>query len=295
MRSRALAFGCLIIGGALAMIGTSQPWWRAAGEGVVVRFSGTEATGGLSQALAIVALAGTLLMLALRTCGRRVIGGLLLLVGVTIAAVGGFRRQPNADTVRTEVREVSLADAFHVDATAWPWVFAVSGVLVAVGAALTMITGGTWPSGSNRFQAGPSNAEASASDDPAELWKAMDAGLDPTADASVGNRAPPHGGGAGGGVFPLRATTTAADSRCSRRRSAGGDGGTTPFRSVRSGEDSGNPANIAASGASNQIERDARAAGNKVDHNTANVPDPNVHKRAASDTMEDTGRQERGA
>jgi hypothetical protein len=46
MRSRALAFGCLIIGGAMAMVGTSQPWWRAASEGVVVRFSGTEAPGG---------------------------------------------------------------------------------------------------------------------------------------------------------------------------------------------------------------------------------------------------------
>jgi hypothetical protein len=31
------------------------------------------------------------------------------------------------------------------------------------------------------------------------------------------------------------------------------------------------------------------------DRNTAKVPDPNVHKRAAGDTMEDTGRQERGA
>ena len=31
--------------------------------------------------------------------------------------------------------------------------------------------------------------------------------------ASVGNRAPPHGGGASGGVLPLRATTTAADSK----------------------------------------------------------------------------------
>jgi hypothetical protein len=39
--------------------------------------------------------------------------------------------------------------------------------------------------------------------------------------------------------------------RCSRRRSAGGDGGTTLFRSVGSDEDGGNPANIAASGASN--------------------------------------------
>ena len=51
---------------------------------------------------------------------------------------------------------------------------------------------------------------------------------------------------------PVRATTTAADSRCSRRRSAGGDGGTTPFRSARSDEDGGNQANIAASGASNR-------------------------------------------
>jgi hypothetical protein len=31
--------------------------------------------------------------------------------------------------------------------------------------------------------------------------------------ASVGNRAPPHGEGASGGAFPLRATTTAADSK----------------------------------------------------------------------------------
>ena len=60
--------------------------------------------------------------------------------------------------------------------------------------------------------------------------------------------------------LPPRATTTAADSRCSRRRSAGGDGGTTLFRAVSSDEDGGNPANIAASGASDQRQRDARAA-----------------------------------
>ena len=39
-----------------------------------------------------------------------------------------------------------------------------------------------------------------------------------------------------------------ANSRCSRRRSAEGDGGTTLFRSVSSDEDGGNQANIAASG-----------------------------------------------
>ena len=75
------------------------------------------------------------------------------------------------------------------------------------------------------------------------------------------NRAPPRRRpGASGGVSPLRATTTPADPRCSRRRSAGGDDGTTLFRSIISDEDGGNPANIAASGASNQTQRDARAA-----------------------------------
>ncbi|HEX3206571.1 MAG TPA: Trp biosynthesis-associated membrane protein, partial [Propionibacteriaceae bacterium] len=148
MRSRALAFGCLLLGGGLALVGSAQPWWRAVGEGVAVKFSGTQATGGLSQALAIVALAGTLLMLALRTRGRRVIGALLLLVGAGIAVVGGLRLQPSADAVRSQVREVSLADAFQVSATAWPWVFALSGVLVVAGAVLTMTTAGTWPIGS---------------------------------------------------------------------------------------------------------------------------------------------------
>jgi uncharacterized membrane protein (TIGR02234 family) len=254
MRTRALAFGCLLLGGGLAMVGSAQPWWRAVGEGVVVKFSGTQATGGLSQALAIVALAGTLLMLSLRARGRRVVGALLLLVGGAIAAVGGLRLQPSADAVRSQVREVSLADAFQLSATFWPWVFALSGVLVAAGAVLTMTTAGTWPSRSDRFQPGSSKAGVSASEDPAELWKAMDVGVDPTTDASVGNRAPPHGGGASGGVLPLRATTTAADSK-----------------------------------------RDARAAGNIDDHDTAKVPDPHVHNRAAGDTMEDTGRQEREA
>jgi len=212
MRSRALAYACLLLGGGLALVGSAQPWWRAIGGGVLVKFSGTQATGGLSQALAIVALAGTLLMLALRTRGRRVVGALLLLVGAGIAVVGGLRLQPSADAIRSQVREVSLADAFQLNATVWPWIFALSGVLVAVGAVLTMTTAGTWPSGSDRFQPGSSMALVPASDDPAELWKAMDMGVDPTTDASVGNRAPPHGGGASGGVLPLRATTTAADS-----------------------------------------------------------------------------------
>src|SRR4030095_9702387 len=141
VRSRALAFSCLLIGGALALIGSGQPWWRATGEGVVLRVSGTQATGGLSQALAVVALAGTLSMLALRTPGRRVIGALLVLVGLGLVVVCGLGLRRSADAIGSQVREVSLtAGTFQLSTTVWPWVCGFSGVLVTVGALVTTIT-----------------------------------------------------------------------------------------------------------------------------------------------------------
>jgi uncharacterized membrane protein (TIGR02234 family) len=255
MKTRTLAFGCLFIGGALALVVSEQPWWRATGEGVVLGFSGTQVTGGLSQALAIVALTGTLLMLALRTRGRRITGGLQLLVGIGLAVVGGRGLQPSADALRGQAHDMSLAETFQLSVTVWPCVFTVAGVLVAAAAVLTMITAGAWPAHSDRFQTAPGTAEALAAEDPDELWKAMDAGVDPTTDAratrntdaTVGNRSPAHGGGASGGVFPSRATTTAADS-----------------------------------------PRDARATRNTDDHDTAKVPYPNVHDRDPGATMEGT-------
>jgi uncharacterized membrane protein (TIGR02234 family) len=183
MRSRALAFGSLLAGGALALIAGGQPWWRAAAvEGLVVKITGTQATGGLSQALAVVALAGTLLLLALRGNGRRIVGALLLLIGIGLILAGALGLEPSPSAVRSEVREVSLADAFSLSATAWPWIFALSGVLVVLGAVTTMITAGSWPSRSNRFQPKVNHGVPASSDEPAELWKAMDAGVDPTAD-----------------------------------------------------------------------------------------------------------------
>ena len=100
-------------------------------------------------------------MLALHTRGLRVMGALLLPVGAGIAVVGGFRLQPSADAIRNQVREVSLADAFGLTATVWPWIFAFSGVLLAAGAVVTMTTAANWPSGSARIRPGSSKAGVS--------------------------------------------------------------------------------------------------------------------------------------
>jgi uncharacterized membrane protein (TIGR02234 family) len=191
MKSRVLAFGCLLVGGVLALMSSAQPWWRATGEGVVVKFTGSQVTGGLSQALGIVALAGTLLMLVLQVRGRRLVAAMLFLVGVGLVLAGALRLRPSADAVRSQVREISLVDAFQLSLTAWPWLFILSGALIVSGATLTMITAARWPSRSRSFGPAPRVGEPVNADDPAELWKAMDAGTDPTiaADLPRGARA----------------------------------------------------------------------------------------------------------
>ena len=131
--SRRSALGCCSVGGCSALV--------AGGPAVVAgrrrracrsRFTGTEATGGLSQALASSPLAGMLLVLVLRgprpPGGRRAAGA-----GRRPAwsLVGLLRLRPSADAVRTQVREVSLADQFALRPTGWPWVYAGAGLLVA--------------------------------------------------------------------------------------------------------------------------------------------------------------------
>ena len=188
-RLRGLALGGLAVGAVLAVVAGSRAWWRAAGTGVSVAFTGTEATGGLAQALALVALAGVLLTLVLRSRGRRVLGVLLLLAGTGALVLGLLRPRPASGAVRTRVLEVSLADSFALTGTAWPYAYALAGLLVVAAAVLMTLTAGRWPSRTARFEragAGPDRgAEVAADlgheDDPAALWRLLDAGVDPTA------------------------------------------------------------------------------------------------------------------
>ena len=184
MRSRASALGLLLAGGALALVASAQPWWRAVGEGVSVGFKGSEATGGLSQALAVVVLAGTLLILVLRARGRRIVGGLLIAAGAGVVALGVLRVRPSADAVRTQVREVSLVDQFALTGTAWPWVYAAAGLLVLAGAVSVVINAPRWRASAARFERGSNAAKPSVATDPADVWRALDAGEDPTIEAA---------------------------------------------------------------------------------------------------------------
>jgi MFS family permease len=123
------------------------------GGGVLALAAGGQGAG-LSQALAVAGLAGALLMLALKARGRQAVGAALALLGLGIIAAG-----------------VTAAVA---DLEPWRIAYAVAGGLVAAGGVVTVLTSPRWPVRVERF---------STPDEPADLWRAQDAGLDPTADS----------------------------------------------------------------------------------------------------------------
>jgi len=183
-RSRTSALGGLLIGAALSFLAGAQPWWRARGEGLDVAFSGTTSTGGVSQALALVTAAGTILLLTLGPRGRRIVAVILIAAGLAIAVLGVLRKQPTAQAVQDQVRTVSLIDQFSLSATIWPAVYAATGILIAVAAAITALWSGRWPRRAERFRPGSKRITSPVDDQSAEVWAALDAGLDPTADFS---------------------------------------------------------------------------------------------------------------
>lgn len=134
MSPRSVAYAALLGGALLALVAAAQ----------VV---------GLSQALGAAALAGAVLMLALRVRGRRVVGGALALLGLGMVAAG--------------------VTAALADPDSWRFAYAAAGALVTAGGVVTLLTSSRWPTRVARFE---------NPDEPADLWRAQDAGLDPTAD-----------------------------------------------------------------------------------------------------------------
>lgn len=184
--SRAATLTVLLAGAGIGFVASAQPWWRASGDGAAVTFSGSDATGGLCQALAAVTLCGVLLLLVLRAKGRRVLAVLVAAAGVGMILTGALQSAPDPDAVRTRVRQVSLTDQFALDTTAWPWVYAAAGLLVLIGAVLLWLGAPGWAARVSRFdRSGTDAAEAKLAEDPAQAWKDLDAGRDPTVDPDV--------------------------------------------------------------------------------------------------------------
>ncbi|WP_200209777.1 Trp biosynthesis-associated membrane protein [Micromonospora coerulea] len=123
------------------------------------------------SALALVALAGGGAVLATRGRARRLLGGLLTLLGLAVAAGGGY----------------GLAAAFGGEVSRqWPALCLVGGLLTAAGGLVTALRGGDWPAMGARYERPVPTAQPTATDGPAvgrgtrDAWDALDRGEDPT-------------------------------------------------------------------------------------------------------------------
>jgi uncharacterized membrane protein (TIGR02234 family) len=156
-------------------------------------------------ALAIVALAGVVAVLAVRGWARRGVGVVLALTGAALVWRSLDDRGAISLARAVELRKVQGVDVVlpgsGVTVTAvWPWLSAGCGVLVLLAGVAVAARGHTWAGMSARYDA-PSTAASPASgpitDSPiaqddideatararadASLWRALDAGDDPTA------------------------------------------------------------------------------------------------------------------
>ncbi|WP_042367160.1 Trp biosynthesis-associated membrane protein, partial [Streptacidiphilus neutrinimicus] len=127
---------------------------------------------------------------------RQLLGGLVALAGAgavfaATAALGSETGALDEKAARSVgLTEVAVGSVTH---SAWPWFAALGGVLVVGAGVLTVLRGAAWPGMSARYDApagkrsaaGPRRGAAAKAPagqaTPADLWKALDRGEDPTA------------------------------------------------------------------------------------------------------------------
>lgn len=181
----------VVLASALTLLAATQQWSTLT-FGTAESGSKSLPVGGQVAAPALSALgfAGLALSAALAIAGRiiRVILGVLgVAVGASIvyaSAVALSDPVAAGASVVTAATGLSGPQSVHdlvssVDETAWPIVAIVAGVLLVVAAIAVLVTGGSWPSSSRRYQA-VRLENADAADSPVDDWDELSGGDDPT-------------------------------------------------------------------------------------------------------------------
>lgn len=200
-RARTLAVVAAVLGGGLAVIGSTQPWLEATlrdGARAVLPVPGTAALPLLTP-LGLAALA---LGLALSIVGpvlRYLFGAIGILIGGALAweSVRVAVTTPPAAVVTVVADATGLSGVAAVEtlvesitATAWPWIAALGAVLVFAGGVLTLATARSWGGSDRRYRtdaAGPASVAGAAGSrphdahDPIDSWDDLSRGSDPTA------------------------------------------------------------------------------------------------------------------
>ncbi|WP_256335869.1 Trp biosynthesis-associated membrane protein [Microbacterium sp. cf332] len=188
-----------VLGGGLAVIGSTQPWLEATlrdGAHAVLPVPGTEALP-LVTPLGLAALALGLAISIVGTVLRYVFGGIGVLIGVALLAES-LRiavTAPPAAVVGVVADSTGLMGVAAVETlvssitvTAWPWITAVGALAVCAGGVLTLVSARSWQSTARRYRTDavaetsrPRGSRPHDSHDPIDSWDDLSRGSDPTA------------------------------------------------------------------------------------------------------------------
>ncbi|NUR95173.1 MAG: Trp biosynthesis-associated membrane protein [Kribbellaceae bacterium] len=131
----------------------------------------------ITKAPVTLALAGVIAVVVTKLAGtalRRVLGGLVVLLGAAAIVVALAVRPdgPELSRLRPELSDV-LANQVTQSTGPAPWLALAGGVALLAAGLLTVVTAGRWRRATQRYERDPAAA-------PADQWKAIDAGEDPT-------------------------------------------------------------------------------------------------------------------
>lgn len=205
----------IIAASGLAMLAWSQPWFSFTQLDGNTLADAALARGDIAAPpLMALALAGLASVAGLALAGpvlRHVLGALVAVLGATAVATSLLAAGDPVRSVSKLVTELTgvsgttstatVIDAAAISTSAWPWVGALAGVLLAIGGIAVVVTARTWPSSGRRFEARLADADAgrgsaALDDEPLEetdgpidrvdQWDALSNGDDPTGTAPSG-------------------------------------------------------------------------------------------------------------
>jgi len=170
--------GC-VLSGAVALFAVGRVWlhYTVPRDGLAdLRAAATgHEVAGAGATLALVILAGVVVLPATRGLGRRIAGVVVALAGLGVSYLAVLTIVLTTDQL--DVPEAST----YTDgrATAWPWIALVAGVVALATGVFAAVASAGWPAMGRRYESAGSARRGPATE--TSMWDSLDEGDDPTA------------------------------------------------------------------------------------------------------------------